>query len=127
MDGIKSNVMRNETNGTTEKGMLTNDAIRGAVGRITAAAPGLSRVIVFGSYGRGDADEGSDLDLMVVLKEISDRGAGYLRIREALGRIGVGVDLVLISESDFERRRQVPGSLAYWAWQEGKVAYDAAA
>lgn len=41
--------------------------------------------------------------------------------------MGVGVDLLLLSEQEFERRSQVPGTTAYWAKKEGKVLYDAAA
>lgn len=32
----------------------------------------LSRIMLFGSYARGDAKEGSDIDILVVLKKISD-------------------------------------------------------
>jgi len=33
----------------------------------------LSRVILYGSKARGDATEGSDIDIMIVLKEIKDK------------------------------------------------------
>ena len=46
--------------------MLTEATIKQAVQRIAAAAYAPIKVILFGSYARGDADEGSDLDLMVV-------------------------------------------------------------
>ena len=42
------------------------ETIRAAALRLAAAAGSPSRVIVFGSYGRGTASENSDLDLMVV-------------------------------------------------------------
>ena len=38
---------------------------------VAAACP--SRVILFGSYARGDHDSGSDLDLMVIVPKIADR------------------------------------------------------
>ena len=44
--------------------MLTSDAIDSAVQKLIAAAQP-SRVILFGSYARGEADEDSDLDLLV--------------------------------------------------------------
>ena len=92
-----------------------------------AAASSPATVIMFGSYARGDADEGSDLDLLVVQSELMDEAAEYLRLRSAVGRIGIGVDLLLFSQRDFERRSQVPGTLPYWAKKEGKVLHDAAA
>jgi predicted nucleotidyltransferase len=104
--------------------MLSSDAIREAAKRAAAAANAPVRVIVFGSYGRGDATEDSDLDLLVVEREVVDRGTEYLRIHEAVGRLGVGVDVLVYSEHEFERRSEVPGTLPYWAKKEGKVIYD---
>jgi predicted nucleotidyltransferase len=84
-------------------------------------------VILFGSYARGSADENSDLDLLVIEDDVTDKAAEYLRLREALGRLPVGVDLLLVSEDDFRRRSQVPGTLHYQARHEGRVLYDARA
>ena len=101
--------------------MLNPDQITNAAQRVVAAASSPATVIMFGSYARGDADEGSDLDLVVVLPDLMDEAAEYLRLRSAVGRIGIGVDLLLFSQRDFERRSQVPGTLPYWAKKEGKV------
>lgn len=42
--------------------MLSNDAIQEAAQRLAAAAQAPLKVILFGSYSRGDADEGSRLE-----------------------------------------------------------------
>lgn len=107
--------------------MLDAEAIQSAVKRMVAAASGPSRVIMFGSYARGTADEGSDLDLMVVEQEIADKAGEYLRLRKALGRValGVGVDLLLYPLAEFERRSQVPGTILFEARMDGKVLHDA--
>ena len=86
--------------------MLDEVIIRSAVDRAVAAAHAPSKVIVFGSYGRGDADEDSDLDLLVVESEIPDRLAEYARIRGAIGRVapGIGVDVLVCESKEFERR-----------------------
>ncbi|WP_422555122.1 nucleotidyltransferase domain-containing protein, partial [Rhodoferax sp.] len=39
--------------------------------------------MLFGSYARGEADEASDLDLMVVEQGLTDKANEYLRLREA--------------------------------------------
>lgn len=106
--------------------MLDMDTIRSAAARLAAAASSPSRVIVFGSYARGTANEDSDLDLMVVEQEILDPAGEYLRLRDALGRVapGVGVDLLLYPRTEFERRSQVPGTILFEARQDGKVLHD---
>jgi predicted nucleotidyltransferase len=105
--------------------MLDTETIQTAVERMVAAASSPARVILFGSYARGTADEGSDLDLMVIEKELPDKAAEYMRLRGAIGRIGTGVDVLIYSEEEAMRRSQVPGTLLYWAFKEGRVLHDA--
>jgi uncharacterized protein len=106
--------------------MLEPAQLAQAAKRVAAAASRPATVIVFGSYARGDASEASDLDLVVIEPELPDKAGEYLRLKAAVGRIGVGVDLLLFARPDFERRSQVPGTLPYWAKKEGKVLHDAA-
>ncbi len=104
--------------------MLTPDLISAAAKRIAAAASGSVKVILFGSYARGDAKEDSDLDLMVVEKAVADHTDEYLRLREAVGSLGVGVDLLLLSESEFDKRKDWWTTPVYWANREGKVLHE---
>lgn len=106
--------------------MLDPAQLSRAAERLASAATRPATVIVFGSYARGDASESSDLDLVVIEPELPDKAGEYLRLRAALGRVGVGVDLLLFARPDFDRRSQVPGTLPYWAKKEGKVLHDAA-
>lgn len=106
--------------------MLTSDAIDSAVQKLIAAAQP-SRVILFGSYARGEADEDSDLDLLVVEAQVENRGAEMVRLRRAIGRVGTGVDVLVYSEEEVTRRGDVPGTVIYWALNEGKTLYDARA
>lgn len=106
--------------------MLDSTQLIQAAQRLALAATQPVTVIVFGSYARGDAGEASDLDLVVIEPELPDKAGEYLRLKAAVGRIGVGVDLLLFARRDFERRSQVPGTLPYWAKKEGKVLHDAA-
>jgi predicted nucleotidyltransferase len=107
--------------------MLVHQSIVDAAHRVAAAASSPARVILIGSYARGDADEYSDLDLLVIEREVADKAAEYLKLHRAIGSIGVGVDVLVFSQEEFERRSQVPGTLPYWAKKEGKLVYDAAA
>ncbi len=104
--------------------MIDEQTLQEVVKRIVAAAQP-SRVILFGSHGRGDADVSSDLDLMVIKPQVVDKYREMIRLRQAVGHIGVGVDVLVYSETEYERRSQVPGTVLYWARKEGRPLYEA--
>lgn len=99
-------------------------AIAEAARRAAEAASGPARVMLFGSYARGDAVDDSDLDLLVIEPAFEDEAGEYLRIRSAIGRVGVGVDLLLYSDDEFARRSRIPGTLPYWANREGRLVHE---
>jgi len=104
--------------------MVDERILQRAVKRIVAAARP-SRVILFGSHARGDADAGSDLDLMVIKPQVPDRYAEMIRLHEAVGGIGVGVDVLVYSEAEVQERRDWCTSPVYWALREGRTVYVA--
>ena len=105
--------------------MLAQQSILDAARRAAFAASSPARVILFGSYARGDADDDSDLDLLVIERRVTDKAAEYLKLHRAIGPMGVGVDVLVLSQEEFQRRSQVPGTLPYWAAKEGKLLHDA--
>jgi predicted nucleotidyltransferase len=105
--------------------MIDEQTLQEIVERIVAAAQP-SRVILFGSYGRGDADAGSDLDLMVVKPHVPDKYEEMIRLHEIVGYVGLGVDVLVYSDAEYERRSQTPGTILYWARKEGRALYEAA-
>jgi predicted nucleotidyltransferase len=105
--------------------MIDEQTLQQVVQRIVAAAQP-SRVILFGSHGRDDTDAGSDLDLMVIERNLDNQYEEMIRLRKAVGHIGVGVDVLVYSETEYERRSQVPGTVLYWARKEGRPLYEAA-
>lgn len=104
--------------------MAENDSLNKAIQRIVEAV-NPERVILFGSRARDEADADSDLDLMVIEKQTSGSYEEMIRLRKAVGNVGVGVDILVYSKAEFERRSQVPGTVLYWARREGRILYEA--
>jgi len=91
-------------------------------GRVLAeAAQSPARVILFGSGARGDSDPNSDLDFLVIERSVDDRIAEAVRLRRALGDIGVPVDIIVLDEALAARRAQVPGTMVHNAYRDGRI------
>lgn len=105
--------------------MISADVIAEAV-RLLVADGRPTRVVLFGSYARGDARDGSDLDLLVVLPEINGKLAETNRLSGLLRRLLVPIDVVVTTEEQLAEWGGVPGTLLYDALVEGKVVYAAA-
>ena len=88
---------------------------------LAAAAQSPARVILFGSGARGDAGSGSDLDFLVIERSVEDRIGEAVRLRRALGDIGVPVDIIVLDEALAARRAQVPGTMVHNALRDGRI------
>ncbi len=104
--------------------LITEEKVQSAVERIVT----LSRprtVILFGSYARGQARPGSDLDVLVVVDDsVANCRAESVRLRRALRGISMPVDIVVVRHTDMERLRKVPGLLYEHALNEGRLVYE---
>lgn len=100
------------------------DLIAEASRRLADAAPD-AKVILFGSHARGEARSGSDLDLLVIEPEIESRRAEFVRLREALGNLGVPVDLVVVPASHVDEWGHFEGTMLNDALREGRVLVPA--
>ena len=65
------------------------------------------RLILYGSYARRDAREGSDVDLLVVLREVEDPLRERERLSELISRLSLRYNVVLsvlpVAEEDLAR------------------------
>jgi predicted nucleotidyltransferase len=74
------------------------------------ANPGLKRVGVFGSYGRGTAAVGSDLDLLLV--DASAEGPQHLRLLHwPLERLPLSCDALVLTPAELDVLLTGPGRM----------------
>lgn len=100
---------------------MTDETLIAEAGRRLAAAAPDATVILFGSRARGEGRPDSDLDLLVIEPDLKSRRAEFVRLREALGDIGVPVDLIVLSADYADQRARIPGSMVHEAMQRGRV------
>jgi predicted nucleotidyltransferase len=84
------------------------------------------RVILFGSAATGDMTSDSDLDLLVIERDVPDTRQESLRLRAALENVPWPLDVIVMSHQRFEETKDVIGGIAYPAHKYGKVLYEAA-
>jgi predicted nucleotidyltransferase len=100
---------------------MTDDAlIAEAASRLAAAAPD-AKVILFGSRARGEGRSDSDLDLLVIEPELKSRRTEFVRLRQALGDLGIPIDLIVVPASHVEEWGHFEGTMLNDALREGRV------
>jgi predicted nucleotidyltransferase len=86
-------------------------------------ALGALRIVLFGSFSRGEIDVGSDLDLLVIMPSVKTgtewRDLIYSKVERT-----AGVDLIVFNEKEF--RENLPRSVFLRKALEGKVVYEKA-
>ena len=103
--------------------MTVNATIDTMVERIVQRFQPL-RIILFGSHARGSAVTDSDVDLLVVLREATDKRSTTVEIRRALGDLPVSKDIVVTTPEEISRRGDLVGSVLRPALREGTVLYE---
>lgn len=84
------------------------------------------RIILFGSHAREDARFDSDIDILVIEREVDDRIAEMVRLNRELAPLRLPVDLLVVDQDMFDQWSDTPGNVYYRAKREGKVLYEAA-
>ena len=102
------------------------ETVLGSILRRLVEAYQPEAVYLFGSRARGQADPGSDYDLLVVVPADAPeaRRRPQLAVR-ALRGVGVPVDAVVMTRPAFDLRAHVVNSLPEAALREGRLVYGA--
>jgi len=105
-----------------------NDAMLSQITRIIVDVAKPERIILFGSYARGDATATSDLDLLVVESEPfgsqRSRRAELLRLWLALAPFRIAKDILLYSTEEVEQWQDSVNHVVAQALREGSLLYE---
>ena len=85
---------------------------------------GAERVILFGSYARGDASEHSDVDLMIVAESELPRFKRSRALYKLLRPHPFAMDLIVYTPQEVERGMRSDVSFVSSVLREGKTLYD---
>lgn len=98
---------------------IINEAVRRLAGQFHP-----ERIILFGSYARGTADDRSDMDLLVVCPLRKKRSKLMSEMNKALEGLRLPRDIVVITPREFVLEKNIPGTIARYAWTEGMSLYE---
>ena len=82
------------------------------------------KIILFGSQARGQADEHSDVDLLVICPFTGSRRELMLQMDRALKGMRLARDIMVMRPEEFERDKDIPGTIARPAFKEGVILYE---
>lgn len=114
--------MANQT--TVPSWAVTPEKVQAAIQRIVdLASP--CKIILFGSYVRGETDINSDLDILVVVPDtVVNPRKESVRLQKALRDILMPMDILFVPESHWERFKDTPGLTYRETLKTGKVVYE---
>ncbi len=84
------------------------------------------QIILFGSRARGDASVNSDFDMMVIVADdVTNLREKRSDIYDFMWDSGIAADVLIWTESAYQRRLHIIASLPATIEREGKVLYAA--
>ena len=108
----------------TEAQLELQDRIDAVVARIVEAVRPL-RIIVFGSAVRDEAGPDSDLDLLVVMPEGTNRRLTMQQLHSHFFGLPIAVDVLVATPDDLARYGRTPGLIYRTILEEGREFYAA--
>jgi len=82
------------------------------------------KIILFGSWARGNAHKDSDLDLLVVLSKVEHKRKVAIEVLRALNGLPISKDVIITTPQEIEERGKTIGYILRPALEEGKVIYE---
>lgn len=103
---------------------VTPEKVEAVVQRLIAVACP-RKIILFGSFVRGQITRDSDLDVLVVARDpLANPRAESVRLRDAVDDIDMPMDILVVPESQFNKLRDTPGLIYDDVCKHGRLAYE---
>ena len=99
---------------------LADEVVRRIIARFSP-----KMIVIFGSVGRHEAREDSDLDIMVVMETELDIIHRGVDIRDILEDIMMPMDIIVVTPEEYEDEKDNPCEFVHEIMRTGKVAYEA--
>lgn len=82
------------------------------------------KIILFGSYARGEVTRDSDIDLLVIMPFEGSNRLKMAEIYGAIGVVGIPKDILVYTPEQVAKYGRVAGTVIKAAIKEGKVLYE---
>ena len=103
--------------------MTTDTVIETMVERIVGRFQP-ARMLLFGSACARHANRWSDVDLLVVMEEVTDKRRAAVEMGRVLSDLPVSKDIIVTTPEEIARRGHLVGSVIRAALRDGKVVYE---
>ena len=81
------------------------------------------KIIIFGSYARGNFDKDSNVDFLIIKKDTPECGVERIREVSKLIKRNIAVDFLVYSPYEIEERIKLGDPFIKGILKEGKVIY----
>ena len=82
------------------------------------------KIILLGAHAKSRADAHSDIDLLIIFREIEDKHEQTVAILQLLSDFPISKDVVVATEQDIDEYGDQIGTVFRPALREGKVIYE---
>jgi len=82
------------------------------------------KIIIFGSYAYGHPTVDSDMDIMIVMETDEKPHKRAVSVRKVLKGIGIPKDIIVKTPEEFERFKDIVGTIVYPAAHKGRIIYE---
>src|SRR3989338_4798217 len=84
-----------------------------------------NKLYLFGSAALKGPALANDIDLCVIKEDINNKSEEFIKLRKILGRTIMPLDILFFTKDEFDRRKNIWGTVHYEIDKKGKILYDA--